>query len=102
LLVRQMAMKCQRIDERFIKTDIFFGLAHTGRIDDNFWAEISQTQFAGIAEVMTHPGYAEGLGKTRLVEQRLTELKWLCAASTKKALADAGIELINYRDIDKE
>jgi predicted glycoside hydrolase/deacetylase ChbG (UPF0249 family) len=102
LLVRHKALKCQGIDDRFIKTDIFFGVAHTGRIDDNFWAELSQTQFAGIAEVMTHPGYPEGLGKTRLVEQRLTELKWLCAASTKKTLADAGIELINYRDIDKE
>ncbi|MFA6186766.1 MAG: ChbG/HpnK family deacetylase [Phycisphaerae bacterium] len=102
LLVRQMALKCQGIDDRFIKTDIFFGLAHTGRIDDNFWTEVSQTQFAGVAEVMTHPGYPEGLGKTRLVEQRQTELKWLCAASTKKALADAGIELINYRDIGKE
>ncbi|MHB0946936.1 MAG: carbohydrate deacetylase [Sedimentisphaerales bacterium] len=102
LIVRQMALKCQDIDARFIKTDIFFGLAHTGRIDDKLWAELSQTQFAGIAEVMTHPGYPEGLGKTRLVEQRLTELKWLCAASTKKTLADAGIELISYRDIDKE
>lgn len=99
LLVRQMALKCQGIDARFIKTDIFFGLAHTGRINDNFWAELSQTQFAGIAEVMTHPGYPEGLGKTRLVEQRQAELNWLCAASTKKALADAGIELINYKNI---
>jgi hopanoid biosynthesis associated protein HpnK len=102
LLVRQMSLKCQNIDDRFIKTDIFFGVAHTGRIDDTFWAELSQTQFAGIAEVMTHPGYAEGLGQTRLVEQRLTELKWLCAASTKKAIADGGIELINYRDVEKE
>ena len=95
-LVRQMALKCQSIDDRFIKTDIFFGVAHTGRIDDNFWAEVSQTQFAGIAEVMTHPGYPGGLGKTRLVEQRQTELKWLCAASTKQIIADAGIELTNY------
>ena len=102
LIVRQMALKCQDIDARFIATDIFFGLVHTGRINDNFWAELSQTQFAGIAEVMTHPGYTEGLGKTRLFEQRLTELKWLCAASTKKAIADAGIELVNYRDIGKE
>jgi predicted glycoside hydrolase/deacetylase ChbG (UPF0249 family) len=99
LMVRRMAVKCQTIDSRFIKTDIFFGVAHTGRIDDKFWSELGQTQFAGIAEVMTHPGYPKGLEKTRLVEQRQVELKWLCAESTKQILAQAGIELIHYGNL---
>jgi predicted glycoside hydrolase/deacetylase ChbG (UPF0249 family) len=98
-LVRQMALNCQKIDRRFIKNDIFFGLAHTGRIDDNFWSEIAGAQFAETAEVMTHPGYAEGLGKTRLVEQRLGELKCLCAPATKNLLAEAGIQLVHYGNI---
>ncbi|MBN1787673.1 MAG: ChbG/HpnK family deacetylase [Sedimentisphaerales bacterium] len=99
-LVRQMALKAQKLDNRFIKNDIFFGLAHTGRIDDNFWAEIAQTQFAGTAEVMTHPGYADGLGKTRLVQQRRSELECLCNPATKKLLTQAGIQLVHYGNID--
>jgi predicted glycoside hydrolase/deacetylase ChbG (UPF0249 family) len=99
-LLRQMALNCRKQDRRFIKNDIFFGVAHTGRIDDRFWSEISRTQFVGVAEVMTHPGYPEGLGKTRLVEQRKIELKWLCAPSTKQLLAEAGLELVHYGNID--
>lgn len=100
LLLRQMTLSCQKIDGRFIKNDIFFGAAHTGKIDDKFWAEIGRTQFTGVAEVMTHPGYPEGLGNTRLVGQRETELKWLCEPMTKEILREAGIELIHYGQID--
>ncbi len=99
-LLRQMALNCRKLDNRFIKNDIFFGAAHTGRIDDKFWSEIARTQFVGVAEVMTHPGYPEGLDKTRLLEQRKTELKWLCAPSTKQILAEAGVELVHYGNID--
>jgi predicted glycoside hydrolase/deacetylase ChbG (UPF0249 family) len=98
-MVRQMAVNCQKIDSRFIKNDIFFGLAHTGRIDKEFWAEIGKTQFGGTAEVMTHPGYPEGLVNTRLVEQRQVELKWLCESATKQILSEAGIELVHYGKI---
>ena len=100
LLLRQMTLNCQKIDNRFIKNDIFFGAAHTGKIDDKFWEEIGKTQFAGVAEVMTHPGYAEGLVNTRLVGQRETELKWLCEPRTKEILSEAGIELVHYGNID--
>jgi hopanoid biosynthesis associated protein HpnK len=99
-LARQMALSCQRQDRRFIKNDVFFGTAHTGRIDDAFWSEVSKTQFVGVAEAMTHPGYLEGLENTRLLEQREVELKWLCDPSTKQTLAEAGLELINYGNID--
>jgi hopanoid biosynthesis associated protein HpnK len=95
-LLRQMTLNCQKIDSRFIKNDIFFGVAHTGRIDDKFWAEIAKTQFTGVAEVMTHPGYTEGLGKTRLVKERQVELKWLCEPTTKQLLSEAGIKLVHY------
>jgi hopanoid biosynthesis associated protein HpnK len=100
LLLRQMTLNCQKIDSRFIKNDIFFGAAHTGKIDDKFWEEIGKTQFAGVAEVMTHPGYAEGLVNTRLVGQREIELKWLCEPRTKEILSEAGIKLVHYGNID--
>lgn len=101
-LARQMALKCQKLDNRFIKNDIFFGIAHTGRIDDKFWSEVSATQFVGLAEVMTHPGYPEGLENTRLLEQRKVELKWLTDPSTKQILAEAGLKLVHYGNIDKD
>jgi hopanoid biosynthesis associated protein HpnK len=108
-LLRQMTLNCQKIDSRlaslrgrsgFIKNDIFFGVAHTGRIDDKFWDEIAKTQFTGVAEVMTHPGYTEGLARTRLVKERQVELKWLCEPTTKQLLSEAGIELVHYGQID--
>jgi chitin disaccharide deacetylase len=100
MLLRYLTLNCQKIDSRFIKNDIFFGVLHTGRIDDKFWAEIGKTQFEGVAEVMTHPGYTQGLTHTRLVKEREVELKWLCDASTKKILGEAGIELVHYGQID--
>jgi chitin disaccharide deacetylase len=100
MLLRYLTMKCRKIDNRFIKNDIFFGVLHTGRIDDKFWAEICKTQYVGVAEVMTHPGYPQGLTNTRLVNERQVELKWLCEASTKKMLGEAGIELVHYGNID--
>jgi hopanoid biosynthesis associated protein HpnK len=99
LLIRNLANYCQKIDSRFIKTDIFFGLAHTGRMDDNLWGEIAQTQYSGVAEVMTHPGYPEGLVNTRLVKEREVELNALCG-STKQMLQNAGIELVNFGNLD--
>jgi hopanoid biosynthesis associated protein HpnK len=101
-LARQMALKCRKLDRRFIKNDIFFGIAHTGRINNAFWAEIGRTQFMGVAEVMTHPGYPEGLSNTRLVEQREIELKCLCDPATKRILAGAGIELVHYGNINSK
>lgn len=95
-LARQMALKCQKQDRRFIKNDVFFGIAHTGRIDGAFWSEVAAAQFVGVAEVMTHPGYPEGLENTRLVGQRQVELKWLCEPATKESLINAGIELVSY------
>ncbi len=98
-LVRNMSVHCQKIDSRFIKTDIFFGLAHTGRIDNNFWSELAAVEYAGTAEVMTHPGYPEGLVNTRLVKERQIELRWLCGA-TKQLLKDANISLVHFGSID--
>jgi predicted glycoside hydrolase/deacetylase ChbG (UPF0249 family) len=109
MLLRYLTLNCQKIDSQlsslngrsgFIKNDIFFGVLHTGRIDDKFWAEIGKTQFEGVAEVMTHPGYPQGLTHTRLVNEREVELKWLCDAGTKKILGEAGIELVHYGQID--
>lgn len=99
-LTRQLALECRKIDSRFLKNDIFFGIAHTGRIDDKFWSQLVKTQFIGTAEVMTHPGYPEGLANTWLIEQRKVELKWLCDPLTKQLIAEAGLKLVHYGNMN--
>ena len=90
--------RCQ--DKSFIKNDSFYGVAHTGKADDDFWLAVCASAKNETAEVMTHPGYTDGLDpqKTRLIEQRLVELESLCSESTKDAVKNAGIELIHYGD----
>ncbi len=103
-IVRNLALRCRKLDSRFIRNDLFFGLAHTGSIDMEFWSELSRTQFCGVAEVMTHPGYLARVdaSRTRLVAQRQMELKWLCEPGTKEALSRAGIELTHYGRIGRD
>ncbi len=97
-IVRTMA-KINRVqNSQFIKTDAFFGVAHTGRIDINFFKAVSLYHSNRIAEVMTHPGFSDGLeaDQTRLVSQRRLELEALCSERTKQYLKDAAIELVHY------
>ncbi len=96
--VRNMAKICRRIDATFIKNQCLFGLAHTGKINGEFWSMLTGNMPDGPAEVMTHPGYAEGLDptKTRLVAQRLVELEAMCSDRTQKIIQDADIELTHY------
>ncbi len=96
--VRTMAKICRRIDATFIKNQCLFGLAHTGKIDGEFWSMLAGNMPDGPAEVMTHPGYAEGLDptKTRLVARRLVELEAMCSDRTQKIIKDADIELTHY------
>ena len=97
-IVRIMA-KINRIqNSSFLKTDAFFGIAHTGRIDVNFLRIVSLYGSVPLAEVMTHPGFVEGLdpNKTRLVQQRKVELDALCNEKVKQYFTDAGIKLVHY------
>jgi predicted glycoside hydrolase/deacetylase ChbG (UPF0249 family) len=81
-----------------LKTNAFFGIAHTGKIDISFFKAVTLYNSAAIVEVMTHPGYADGLDpdKTRLVDQRKAELDALCSERTKQYFRDAKIELVHY------
>ena len=91
---------------KFLKTKATYGIAHTGKIDINFFKALSsdlskiRRPFGGlmVAEVMTHPGFTEGLEKfkTRLVESRKLEFDTLCSKEVGQFLQDAGIKLIHY------
>jgi chitin disaccharide deacetylase len=99
--VRMMAKINAFQNKRFFKTQAFFGVAHTGKIDENFLKAVTLYNTAQTAEIMTHPGYADGLdpSKTKLLKQREAELEALCSEKAKKYFKDEKIELITYGQI---
>ena len=100
-LIRLFA-KINRIqNSSFFKTDVFLGIAHTGKIDVNFFKALALYNSAQTTELMTHPGFADGLNaaNTRLLHQRKVELDALCSERTKQYLKEAGIELVHYGEL---
>jgi hopanoid biosynthesis associated protein HpnK len=97
-LIRTMAKINHIQNSGLLKTDALLGIAHTGKIDVNFFKAVSLYNPARTAEVMTHPGLPDGLdpAKTRLVKQRKVELDALCSERTKQYLKDAGIKPVHY------
>ena len=100
-LIRTMARINHMQNSHFLKTDCLLGVAHTGKIDVNFFKAVTLYNSAATAEVMTHPGFADGLApdKTRLLQQRKGELGALCSEKTKQHLKDAGIKLVHYGEL---
>ncbi|MCK5172987.1 MAG: ChbG/HpnK family deacetylase [Planctomycetes bacterium] len=100
-IVRAMAKINYAQNDTFVKNNMFLGLANTGRIDAGFWRAVAASKFGGVAEVMTHPGFIDGLdpARTRLIEERRVELDAMCSEETKKCLSEAGIELTHYGKI---
>ncbi len=97
-LIRLMA-KINRIQKSSLfKTGALLGIAHTGKIDTAFFRAVALYNTAAIAEVMTHPGFIDGLDKhkTRLIQQRVLELDALCSEKTRQYIRDAGIKLVHY------
>jgi predicted glycoside hydrolase/deacetylase ChbG (UPF0249 family) len=103
-IVRKLALINRRQDPRFFKTGALLGIAHTGKIDRSFWRAVARygDDLAPVVEVMTHPGYPEGLDEadTRLLRQRKVELDALCNEQTKKFLGDAGMVLVHYGQLE--
>jgi len=82
--VRLMAKINRMQNSSFLKTDALLGIAHMGRIDVNFFKAVTLYNSAATAEVMTHPGLADGAepDETKLLHQQKTE--------------DAQIKLVHY------
>jgi len=97
-MIRTMA-KINRIQNRdFLRTEGLFGIAHTGRVDVSFLRAVALYSPAATAEVMTHPGLADGLdtSKTRLLGQRRVEFEALCSEKTKQCFKDTATKLVHY------
>jgi hopanoid biosynthesis associated protein HpnK len=100
-IVRLMAKINQWQSREFFKTDALFGVAHTGKINVDFFRAVSLYNTVATAEVMTHPGYSYDLdvSQTRLVGQRETELEAICSEKTRQYFKEAGIKLVHYGEL---
>lgn len=97
-IVRKMAAINRYQDDSFIRNDALLGVAHTGRIDYDFFRALIGSGIQGTIELMTHPGFSDGLdpSKTRLTGQRERELEVLCSEEIKELLSCADVELTHY------
>ena len=88
-------------DPGLLKTNALLGVAHTGKINADFFKAVAFYNTAETVEVMTHPGYADGLdpAKTRLIRQRKVELEALCSEKTKQHFKDAKVKLVHYGNL---
>ncbi len=99
--VRLMAKINRMQNSSFLKTNAILGIAHMGRIDVNFFKAVTLYSSAATAEVMTHPGLADGAepDETKLLYQQKTELEALCSKRTKQYFKDAQIKLVHYGEL---
>ena len=81
-------------------TDYFAGFQLTGRFRAGELAELIRQLPDGLTEFMCHPGHCtEELraATTRLKESRAEELAALVSGEVRRAVEEAGVELVNYR-----
>jgi chitin disaccharide deacetylase len=85
-------------------TDHFAGFQITGRFRTSELVALIRALPEGSTELMCHPGRCSGelrSARTRLKESREAELNALTAPEARRALEEAGIELVNYRMLDE-
>jgi len=83
-------------------TDHFAGFRITGRLRTKELVNLIGAIPEGSTELMCHPGHCGDAlrhAPTRLKESREDELAALTAPEVRFALKDAGIELVNYRQL---
>ncbi|HEV8415738.1 MAG TPA: ChbG/HpnK family deacetylase [Bryobacteraceae bacterium] len=83
-------------------TDWFAGFRLTGRYRSGDLVELIRALPEGVTEFMCHPGRCDDelrSARTRLKESREEELRALTAPEVRTALAEAGVKLVSYRDL---
>jgi len=101
--VRAIAPWFEALSRRYglLSPDNFLGLAATGQLSPAALRRLIDTLPDGCTEIMLHPGLCDAeLAKagSRWRCKRATELEALLSAEVKRAVTDAGIRLISYRD----
>jgi chitin disaccharide deacetylase len=104
-VLRRFAKKFREAvaEEGFSTPDGTLGIEVTGALDESLFRVIAQSIPEGIWEFVCHPGYNDAdlrAAKTRLRESRETELRVLTLPDAAKILADQGIILVSYRDLN--
>jgi hopanoid biosynthesis associated protein HpnK len=82
-------------------TDYFAGFQITGRFRAGELAELIRALPDGLTEFMCHPGHCtEELrsSATRLKESRAEELAALVSEEVRRAVEEAGVRLVNFRE----
>ena len=83
-------------------TDWFAGFRLTGGYRTGDLARLIRALPEGVTEFMCHPGRCGDdlrAARTRLKESREEELRALTAPEVRMALAEAGVQLVSYRDL---
>jgi predicted glycoside hydrolase/deacetylase ChbG (UPF0249 family) len=108
LVGRTVSVFARRFRQKLAKAGLlspahFYGLSQTGFLDalsiQNILGDLPECA----SELMCHPGYLDAdLAKTgtRLLAERETEVRALTAHEVKKLVADRGIQLISYRQLE--
>ena len=88
---------------RCVTVDYFAGFVATGRLDTDCLASLLGQLPDGTGELLCHPGFCGPqlqASATRLKESREVELRALCSDRARRAVSDAGIELVSFRDLE--
>jgi len=79
------------------------GIVVTGDLDETLFRIVAESMPEGTWELVCHPGYDDSdlhATGTRLKESRATELRLLTSSEARHILAQQGIELISFRDLE--
>ena len=89
--------------EGFAAPDGTLGIEVTGTLDETLFHAIAQSIPDGTWEFVCHPGYNDAdlqAAKTRLRDSREIELRALTLPAAREVLAQQGIQLISYHDLN--
>lgn len=108
LVWRAVSGFAQRFAPKLAKAGLLFpshfrGLSQTGFLGLRSVLDILANLPEGVSELMCHPGYVDAdlvSSGTRLLAQREIEISALTAPVVKKVVADRGIQLISYEELE--
>jgi hopanoid biosynthesis associated protein HpnK len=108
VVARAVSVFARRFGQKLAKAGLlfatrFYGLSQTGFLDVKDVLDIMATLPEGVSELMCHPGRLDDdlvKSGTRLLVQREIEIGALTAPIVKKVVADRGIELISYEQLE--
>jgi predicted glycoside hydrolase/deacetylase ChbG (UPF0249 family) len=75
-----------------------FGRTDMTKISVEFLLTLLRSLGPGISEVSCHPGYLEARADAQYNREREVELRSLCDAKVRAAIAEEGIRLISFRE----